>query len=146
MFFDTIDINRPFALIEKSGRVFCAQGIFHRLEKIEEIHSLARQTSRDIAFALPYRAIRERGFEARGDEPILAMEVEVALQLPKEKLAAELRDAPINWNGEVKTSLSDKDYAEVVREFQKNEIERGNASQVTIARSFSGQHRHRRQS
>ncbi|MDD4617020.1 MAG: chorismate-binding protein [Alphaproteobacteria bacterium] len=138
MFFETIDISRPFALIEKSGRVFCAQGAFHKLEKIDDIHALARKAGRDVAFALPYSAIKERGFEAQGSEPILAMEVEIALQLPKETLIDELPDVPIQWNGEIETSLSDKAYADVVRDFQKNEIERGNASQVTIARKFSG--------
>jgi phenazine biosynthesis protein phzE len=138
MFFETIDTSRSFALIEKDGRVICAQGTFHGIEKIADIHALARQTKRDIAFALPYRAIRERGFEARGDEPILAMEVEVSLNLPKEQLVKELPDAKINWDGKVETSLSDVQYAEVVRTFQQNEIECGNASQVTIARKFSG--------
>ncbi|MDD3371452.1 MAG: chorismate-binding protein [Alphaproteobacteria bacterium] len=138
MFFETIDTSRSFTLIEKDGRVVCAQGVFHKLDKIDEIHTLARKTGRDIAFALPFRTIRERGFEARGDEPILAMEIETALEMPKERLAAELPDDEIEWDGDIKASLSDEDYAAVVADFQKNEIECGNASQVTIARIFTG--------
>lgn len=138
MFFDVVDIKRSFALIEKDGRVVCAQGVFHELDKIDDIHALAQKTGRDVAFALPYRAIRERGFEAQGDEPILALEIETSLELPKEKLASEFPEVAIAWNGEIKSSLSDEAYADLVRAFQQNEIERGNASQVTLARVFSG--------
>ncbi len=139
MFSETIDIARSFALIEKNGRVLCAQGRFHALEKTDEIHDLARRSGRDIVFALPYRTIRERGFEARGDEPILALEIDIGIQLPKEKLAAELPDTPILLNDDIASSLSDEAYAALVRDFQKNEIERGNASQTTLARCFTGQ-------
>jgi 2-amino-4-deoxychorismate synthase len=139
MFFDVFDTKRSFALIEKEGRVLCAQGAFHALDKIDDIHDLARKVGRDVAFALPYRAIRERGFEARGDEPILAIEIETALTISKEKLANELPATKIVWDEVIRPSLSDKAYAELVRDFQKNEIERGNASQATLARSFSGQ-------
>ncbi|MFA4994814.1 MAG: chorismate-binding protein [Bdellovibrionales bacterium] len=139
MFLNVIDTKRPFALIEKQGRVLCAQGLVHALEKSDDIHTLASKTGHDIAFALPYRAIRERGFEAHGDEPILAMEIETAFMIPAETLADELPDAEIVWNGDIQPSLSDKAYAELVRKFQKNEIERGNASQVTLTRRFSGQ-------
>lgn len=138
MFFDVMDTDRSFVLLEKDGRVLCAQGIFHELEKIDQIHALSCQTGRDIAFALPYRAIRERGFEARGEEPILALEIEVSLSFPKEALIAALPDIPISWDGNIEASLSDEDYARLVGDFQKNEIERGNASQVTLARRFSG--------
>jgi phenazine biosynthesis protein phzE len=138
MFSDVIDIKRSFALIEKEGRVLCAQGSLHALDKIDDIHKLARKTGRDVAFVLPYRAIRERGFEARGDEPILAIEIETALSFPKEDLAKELPDAEIVWNGDIQPSLSDKEYAALVADFQKNEIEKGNASQATLARCFSG--------
>ncbi len=139
MLFNVIDMRRSFALIEKNGRVLCAQGAVHALDKIDDIHALARKTGRDVAFALPYRVIRERGFEARGDEPILALEIETALTIPAETLANELPETKIDWNGDIQSSLSDSAYAELVGNFQKNEIERGNASQVTLARSFSGQ-------
>ncbi len=138
MFSETIDKNRSFALIEKNGRVLCAQGRFHALEKIEDIHALAKRSGRDVAFALPYRAIRERGFEARGDEPILALEIDVGISLPKEKLAGKLPNLPVLLKDAIEPSLSDEAYADLVRTFQKNEIEKGNASQTTLARCFTG--------
>ncbi len=139
MFSETIDKNRSFVLIEKNGRVLCAQGRFHQLQKIDDIHALAKRSGRDIAFALPYRVLRERGFDARGDEPIVALEIDVGLSLSKEKLADELPDPPVLLMNDIVPSLSDDAYADLVRTFQKNEIERGNASQTTIARFFTGQ-------
>ena len=138
MLFGAIDITRSFALIEKEGRVSCYQGIFHALDNLDDIHKLARSSGRDVVFALPYRVIRERGFEARGDEPILAMEVEIAISMPKEKLIEVLPDQRIVLDKEIQASLSDQDYADLVRSFQTNEIERGNASQTTLARCFTG--------
>ena len=72
-FKDFIDISQPFTLIEKRGHVSCYQGAVHHLEALDDIHHLSEQSETDVVFALPYRVIRERGFEAKGDEPILAI-------------------------------------------------------------------------
>ncbi len=135
--FAQIDTARPFALFEKDGFVTAYQGEFHALEKLDDIHTLARRAARDVVFVLPYCAIRERGFAAHGDEKILAIAVETAIKIPKEKLIADLPDVEITV-GDITPSLSDDEYANLVREFQANEIEAGHASQCTIARYFSG--------
>jgi len=137
--FAEIDTSRPFALFEKDGFVTGYQGEFHALKKLDDIHMLARKTGRDVVFVLPYCIIRERGFEAHGDEPILAIAVETAIRIPKENLVAELADAEISLEGEITPSLSDAEYANLVRRFQRDEIEAGHASQCTLARSFCGQ-------
>jgi phenazine biosynthesis protein phzE len=93
---------------------------------------------RDVVFTLPYRAIRERGFEALGDEPILAIAVEQSLTLEKSEFIAQIKDAPIIVEGEITPSITDEEYMEIVRDFQANEIGGGNTSQTTISRKFSG--------
>jgi phenazine biosynthesis protein phzE len=105
---------------------------------LDDIHALARTTRSDIVFALPYRTVRERGFAAKGEEPILAIAVETSFTLPVEKFTSLLPKAAIGVSGEIVPSLSDEDYAAIVATFQKNEIEAGNASQVTLSRRFSG--------
>jgi len=137
--FAEIDTRRPFALFEKDGFVTGYQGDFHALKKLDDIHTLARKTCRDVVFVLPYCTIHERGFEAHGDEPILAIAVETAIKIPKDKLIAGLADIKIILEGDATPSLSDTEYADLVRRFQINEIEAGHASQCTIARSFCGQ-------
>lgn len=135
---NVIDLDRPFVLLEKNGRVACFQGALHHLDKIDEIHGLARQSGRDVVFALPYCTIKERGYEARGNEPILALEAKTSLTVPVSEMEGALPEKVLGLEGEIQTSLSDQEYAELVRTFQKNEIEAGNASQTTLARCFTG--------
>jgi hypothetical protein len=99
--FDLIDLNRPFALIEKNGRVLCAQGAVHEIQNLDDIHDVARRSGNDVVFALPYRMIRERGFEAKGDEPILAMEAETALSVSIDALMKVLPQDAIKLDGEI---------------------------------------------
>ena len=136
--FAQINPMRPFALFEKDGFVTCYQGEFYALNKLDDIHTLARETRRDVVFVLPYCVIRERGFEAHGDEPILAIVVDTEIKITKEKLIADLPEAEIAVDGSVTPSLSDAEYADRVCQLQVQEIAAGNASQTTLARYFSG--------
>lgn len=138
MLFHQIDTKRSFALFEKDGLVNCFQGDVHLLKKLEDVHALARKTRRDVAFVLPFHVIRERGFEAKGEEPILAMTVDVSLRLPKEQVIYELPAIDPHVEGDVEASVPDEDFANIVKKVQDNEIEGGNASQVVISRSFLG--------
>ena len=133
-----IDTSRPFACIAKGDRVTCYQGTLHHLDVLNDIHALARQMGSDVVFALPYRVVRERGFAAKGNEPILAIAVETSFTMPVEQFSALLPQTKIAVAGEITASLSDEDYAVLVTRFQANEIEAGNASQVTLSRRFSG--------
>lgn len=137
-FHDFIDFNAPFAVFEKAGRVTFYQGDIHALECLEDIHTLSVKEGRDVVFALPYRAIRERGFDALGDEPILAMSVRNSMTLDKADVIAQIKDVPIILAGEMTPSISDDDYIQLVKDFQRDEIGGGNTSQTTISRKFSG--------
>jgi phenazine biosynthesis protein phzE len=136
---DTLDLDAPFALFEKNGVVTACQGPLHQLEKLMDIHTLSKAANADVAFILPYRAIRERGFEARGEEPVLALEMQTVLTLPVEKMLILLPEVPVEVRGEVSPSLSDEAYAALVTRLQVSEIEGGNASQIVLSRRFEGQ-------
>ncbi len=138
MIFDAIDNNQPFALLEKNGVVRCFQGAVHTLAHIDEIDSLARKTGRDVVFVLPYRVIRERGFEAIGDEPILALAVETAIELPKQQVIVALPQPDLALAKSIEPEQSDDAYAQMVRRCIETEIDGGNASQVTLSRVFTG--------
>lgn len=133
-----VTLDAPFALFEKNGVVTACQGPVHQLESLMDIHTLSKRANADVAFVVPYRAIRERGFEAKGDEPILAIAMETALTFPVDAFLKKLPDLPITLEGEVTSSLSDDEYAALVRTAQSKEIEGGNASQVVLSRRFSG--------
>lgn len=137
-FQDFSNFQSPFAIIEKAGRVTFYQGDVYTLTELEDIHRLSVKTGRDVVFALPYCAIRERGFDAIGDEPILAMAVKESLTLDKADVIAQIADTPIVLEGDITPSISDDDYIQIVKDFQKNEIGGGNTSQTTLSRKFSG--------
>lgn len=137
-FHSFINFNAPFAIIEKAGRVTFYQGDVHTLDCLEDIHTLSVHEGRDIVFALPYCAIRERGFDAIGDEPILAMSVKNSMTLDKADVISQIKDVPIILDGDITPSISDEDYIQIVKDFQVNEIGGGNTSQTTISRKFSG--------
>lgn len=137
-FHDFINFQAPFAVIEKAGRVTFYQGDLHSLECLDDIHALSVAESRDVVFALPYRCLRERGFDALGDEPILAMSVRRSMTWDKADVIAQIKDIPISLEGEMTPSISDPEYIQLIKDFQVNEIGGGNASQTTISRKFFG--------
>lgn len=131
--------TQPFALIEKHGQVFVFRGPVHELARIEDIHALARRLDRDVVFALPYRTIRERGFQARGEEPVLALVVEKEEgPWAVEEIQSLLPARPVTLAQPVRPSLSDEAQMGVIKALQEAEIEGGNASQINISRIFAG--------
>lgn len=128
------DSSQPFALIEKNGLITAYQGILHHVQRIDEIENIAQSNACDVVFVLPYCSIKERGFEAWGDEPILVLQIKNAFVLDPQNLP----DDAINLNGEIIPSLDDQSYADLIAQFQKQAIEKGHCAQATISRKFSG--------
>lgn len=137
-FIRQIDDGKAFALIEKDGRLNFYQGAVSRLERIREIHDLARRENNDVVFVLPYAAIRERGFEAKGDEPVLGLSAKTQLSYATEDVLPHLPEEGFDLDGTVQPLLNDEDYASLVTAFKQNEIEGGHVSQTTISRKFAG--------
>jgi len=137
-FIKTIDETKPFALIEKEGRLNFYQGEVSRLDSIRDIHRLARHENNDVVFVLPYAAIRERGFEAKGDEPVLGLSAKTQLGFATEDILPHLPQEGFDLDGCVEPLLNDEDYAALVKDFKQNEIEGGHVSQTTISRKFAG--------
>ena len=132
------DLSKPFALIAKGSTVICYQGEFHALDRLDEVHALSKSADSDIVFALPYRVIRERGFAAKGDEPILAIAATSSVTQPRQHFLERLPNTTIALTKVIAPSQSDAEYAELIAQFQSREIEGGNASQTTLSRRFSG--------
>lgn len=131
--------NESYALIEKGGEIIFYKGKIHELSETGDIHQLAQKESRDIVFVLPYHTIKERGFDARGNEPILALAVEnKSVPITINDFFDKILDLPVSIEESIVPSLSDIDQAGLIEVFQKNEIEGGNASQVNLSRVFKG--------
>lgn len=133
-----LDIDKPFALLEKNGVVGAYQGRVFELDCLMDIHNLSRSEKCDIVFILPYRSIQEKGCAAKGDEPVLAMTIEKSFTLPRDEFMQFLADDAVTLDGDITASLDDDAFAAMVRRFQNEAIEKGLCSQTTLSRVFSG--------
>lgn len=133
-----INENKPFALIEKDGRVNLYIGEIQKLAKLDDIHQLACSHNSDIVFVLPYRVIQERGFHAKGDEPILGLSIETQHSFRREDVLAQLPKEGLEIDGAITPSLSDDEYAAMVADFQAKEVAKGYVSQTTLSRKYNG--------
>ncbi len=131
--------DHSFAFIERDGIVSVILGEIAYLDILQDLASLAEDQGKPVAFALPYHIIRERGFEAKGDEPILAIIAERIYTCPIEVFREKLLSVPLVLEQDITASMSDSEYAEMVHTFQKHEIEGGHCSQTTLSRKFEGQ-------
>lgn len=135
---DAIDCSKPFVIVQKNSQVTWIQGELLELETVADIHQKSIEYGKDLAFILPYRVIRERGYLAKGDEPILAMVAQTSLTMDISEAEKILPDAQIEITQQISPSISDAEYADMVRDFQDNEIGGGNGCQTTLSRRFSG--------
>lgn len=127
-----------FMLVEKDGWVRVCRGPVLEIKEVAEIHELSKQRNTDVGFILPYCTIREKGFEAKGNEPILALAIEEMETARTQDFITHLPQIPLELDKAPVTHLSDQDYAALVEKFQHQEIESGNVSQTTLSRSFKG--------
>ncbi|MET0155908.1 MAG: chorismate-binding protein [Rickettsiales bacterium] len=128
-----------FALIEKDGVVTLYAGNIFTLDAIVDIHALAQKENKNVVFLLPFCVIRERGFAANGDEPILAMLVESRRVIgTKDECMRDFPHAEAPPAHAITPSISDDEQMALLARFQREEIEGGNVSQVNLSRAFHG--------
>ena len=130
--------DSSFAILEKSGVVQVFTGAVRELSCLDELAQLSADEEAEIVFLNPFRSIQERGFEARGDESVLALVVSSKASLDREEVIAELPDLEIELEEKVSSSIDDRNFAKLVAEVQEKEIEGGNIAQVILSRVFSG--------
>ncbi len=131
--------DNSFALIERDGIVSIIIGEIAHLHSLSDLEQHAEDTKRPIAFALPFRVIKERGFDSQGDEPILAITGTQIYHAAMDTFRDFLPDHPLMLSKDITASMSDAKYAAMVKSFQTQEIEGGHCSQSTLSRKFEGQ-------
>ncbi|GHJ98373.1 phenazine-specific anthranilate synthase component I [Streptomyces sp. Y2F8-2] len=135
--FDLLDDPRPFALLRRRtpGRdqdtVEVLTGPVGRFERLADLP--------DEALALiPYRQIRERGFDVRDDgTPLLALTPEESYEIPLEQALAQLpgHDVRVEDGG---FDVPDEEYAGIVGRVLEEEIGRGEGANFVIRRTYEG--------
>lgn len=90
----------------------------------------------DLLALVPYRQIRERGFEAHDDgTPLQALAVAEQYALPLAGFTAALPQEPVNLSGGA-FDVDDEAYAAIVRRVIEDEIGNGEGANFVIRRDF----------
>ncbi|MFE3524555.1 anthranilate synthase family protein [Streptomyces sp. NPDC059161] len=131
----------PFALLRRRtpGRghdtVELLIGAVHEAEHLADLPV----GDRPALALVPFRQIRERGFDVRDDNtPLSVLVADEAYELPLADVLAELpaHDVRVEGGG---FDVSDDAYAEIVRRVIDDEIGRGEGANFVIRRTFTGE-------
>ncbi|NUS15374.1 MAG: phenazine-specific anthranilate synthase, partial [Streptomyces sp.] len=93
----------------------------------------------DALALVPFRQIRERGFDVRDDgTPLAVLHPEASYELPLSDVLEALPDTPVEVVGGA-FDTGDDDYAAIVRRVIEDEIGQGEGANFVIRRTFRGQ-------
>ncbi|WP_432515334.1 anthranilate synthase family protein [Kineococcus sp. SYSU DK001] len=137
----------PFALLRRldpatgrPGPVEVLRGPVETVEHLADVPLRDRRTNggRDALALVPFRQLRERGFDVHDDgTPLQVLRVETAVDLAVEDALRVLPDAEVPLR-DVAPDLSDDDYADVVRRIIDTEIAQGSGANFVIRRDVDG--------
>ncbi|MEE1825994.1 anthranilate synthase family protein [Streptomyces sp. BE20] len=113
-------------------------GRYDRLADLPVRHGVpADGPVHDLLALVPYRQIRERGFEAHDDDtPLQALSVTEQYAVPLADLADALPRSPVTLTGGA-FDIADDEYATIVRRVIEDEIGRGEGANFVIRRDFT---------
>ncbi|MFD9005726.1 anthranilate synthase family protein [Streptomyces sp. NPDC059582] len=135
---DLLDDPRPFALLRRRAPGHDDAVVEVLLGPVDTYDRLADLPAEGLAL-IPFRQIRERGFDVRDDGTPLAF------LTPEETYAVPLADALAQLPGhEVRVEeggfdVEDEEYARIVGRVLRDEIGRGEGANFVIRRTYTGE-------
>ncbi|MBC3842009.1 phenazine-specific anthranilate synthase component I [Streptacidiphilus sp. 4-A2] len=142
-----VEAGEPFALLHRAAPRLAPDTVELLFGEVGEYDTLAGlplpqgapgRPVHDLLALVPYRQLRERGFEAREDgTPLQALRVRESHLLPLAELLAALPQLPVTLR-DGGFDLDDQQYAEIVRRVVRDEIGRGEGANFVIRRDFTG--------
>ncbi len=132
-----------FALIRqgRSDEVLLLGGLRQDVDRLVDVPLMTEPPADgktvDSLLLVPFRQIRERGFDCIDDAaPLSVIHTPIRAEVPIAELLAVLPDEPIGVTGEPGFETSDSEYSELVRRIIRDEIGAGQGANLVIARRF----------
>ena len=93
--------------------------------------------SADRLVAVPFRQVRERGFEVIDDDaPLTVVDIEAEHEVDVSDLLAALPDVPVEFSDRGGFEITDADYEEIVETIIRDEIGQGEGANLVIGRHY----------
>ncbi len=91
----------------------------------------------DRLLAIPFRQVRERGFEAHDDQtPLVVVDVETELEFSVEEVVAAIDDAGVEFADRGGFDTDDEEYGKLVAAIIHDEIGQGEGANLVIGRHY----------
>ncbi|WP_405909129.1 anthranilate synthase family protein [Streptomyces sp. NBC_00828] len=135
---DLLDDPRPFALLRRRTPGHDHDVVEVMLGPVSTCDRLADLPDECLAL-IPFRQIRERGFDVRDDgTPLAVLTPQETYELPLERALAELpsHDVRVEGGG---FDVADEEYAGIVGRVLHEEIGSGEGANFVIRRTYEGQ-------
>ncbi|MFF4267788.1 anthranilate synthase family protein [Streptomyces virginiae] len=130
----------PFALLRRRtpGRDHdTVEVLIGQVAEVERLADLPVGELPSLAL-VPFRQIRERGFDVRDDgTPLSVLVAEEAYEIPLAEALATLPSHPVRVDGG-RFDVPDEEYAATVRRVVEDEIGRGEGANFVIRRTYEG--------
>ncbi|MGV9645166.1 chorismate-binding protein, partial [Streptomyces sp. NPDC003514] len=134
---DLLDDPRPFALLRRRGPGHDENTVEVLLGPVAARDRLADLPDEGLAL-VPFRQIRERGFDVRDDgTPLLVLTPEESHTVPLADALAQLPAHEVRVDGGG-FDVGDEEYAEIVGRVLDEEIGRGEGANFVIRRTYEG--------
>ncbi|MFE9766564.1 anthranilate synthase family protein [Streptomyces sp. NPDC005808] len=135
---DLLDDPRPFALLRRRTPGHDHDTVEVLLGPVSTCDRLADLPDKGLAL-IPFRQIRERGFDVRDDgTPLAVLTAEETYELPLERALAELPSHGVRVEGGG-FDVGDEEYAGIVGRVLREEIGSGEGANFVIRRTYEGE-------
>ncbi|PTM91564.1 anthranilate synthase family protein [Streptomyces spinosirectus] len=135
---DLLHDPRPFALLRRRAPGHDGDTVELLLGPVATYDRLADLPDRGLAL-VPFRQIRERGFDVRDDgTPLAFLTPEESYEIPLADVLAQLPDEDVRVEGGG-FDVGDEEYGEIVGRVLREEIGRGEGANFVIRRTYEGE-------